>query len=397
MDVRKTLHVSFFTPGLNGRWGLPLLFWGKPGIGKSRVIESTAATLGLLCHTLVASIREPSDFGGLPIPVEKGKRRFMEYAPPSWASDLEIDGDGRGVVFVDEITTTAPATQAALLRMILDGALGDYTFPRGVRFVSAANPVADAAGGWDLTPPLANRFGHLPWETPAVADWTDWLVGANGTTEHDESEDAISSEGEEARVLKLWPTAFAKAKGLVAGFVKSRPELLFKMPDVGSSSRGKAWPSPRTWEMATRAIAGCDVHGAEDTLVDSMVAAYVGGGVASELTAFRTMVDLPDPEAVLDGKVPFEHNSARLDRTVAVLSSCSALVTSDGCRDQGKRAEKLWSIIGERDGSGDPKIPGDLTVPPARALVRKRLHSGAEAKKSLIAMQPILEAAGVRP
>jgi len=393
MDTRKILHVSMFTPGLNGRWGLPLLWWGKPGVGKSRVIETVATALGLMCHTLVASIREPADFGGLPIPVERGRRRFMEYAPPGWASDFEIDGDGRGVVFVDELTTTAPATQAALLRMVLDGALGDYYFPRGVRFVAAANPVADAAGGWDLTPPLANRFGHLNWESPEPADWCDWLIGANGASTDDVGDDErISSETEEARVMAAWPTAFAKAKGVVAGFVKARPDLLHRMPDAGSSGRGKAWPSHRTWEMATRALAGCDVHGADDIIVDELVASFVGPGAGSELTTFRTKVKLPDPEAVLDGKVKFKHEPARLDRTVAVLSSCSALVTSGKCERQNERSEKLWEIIGGMVGDA-----ADLTVPAARALVRKRLHQGGEAKKSLIALQPILEAAGVRP
>lgn len=391
MDIRKALHIALFTPGLNGRWGLNLLWWGRPGIGKSRVIEGTAASLGLLCHTLVASIREPADFGGLPIPVEKGKRRFMEYAPPGWAADLEVEGDGRGVVFVDEITTTAPATQAALLRMVLDGALGDYNFPDSVRFVAAANPVVDAAGGWDLTPPLANRFGHLSWETPEVRDWTDWLIGANGKRAV-ETEGEISAEGEEKRVLAVWPKAFAKAKGIVAGFIKSRPELLFKMPDVGSASRGKAWPSPRTWEMATRALAGCDVHGADDVLADELVSAFVGAGAASELTTFRTRVKLPDPELVLDGKIDFKHDPTKLDRTVAVLSSCSALVTSPKCDRQGERAEKLWEIVG-----GVTKEVADLAVPAARALVRKRLHSGPAAKAALIDLQPILEAAGVRP
>lgn len=397
MDLKSILKVCIFTPGMGGRWGLPVLFWGSPGVGKSRRIEATCREFGLVCHTLVASIREPSDFGGLPIPVTKGKSHFVAYSPPLWAADLELENDSRGVVFTDELTTTSPATQAALLRMILDGCLGDYKFSSGVRFIAAANPPAEAAGGWDLTMPLANRFGHLQWEIPSVADWTDWLLGVESSESNDNEE--LSSEKaarEESRVLAAWPTHFARARGLVAGFLKSRPELLFKLPEVGSASRSRAWPSPRTFELLTRALGGCAAHGVGELVTDELASAFVGGGVAAELVSFRKTADLPDPEDVVDGRVPFKHQPRRLDRTVAILSSCAALVSHDGCKRQAERASKLWEIIGETE-NGSLKIPGDLIVPCARQLVRKRLHRGDAAKNALIALQPLLEAAGVRP
>lgn len=331
------------------------------------------------------------------MPQAKGKFHFVGYAPPIWAADLELDSDGRAVVFTDELTTTSPATQAALLRMILDGCLGDYRFSKGIRFIAAANPPSEAAGGWDLTMPLANRFGHLQWEVPSVGAWTDWLLGVGATDDGDE-EDIITDAAarEEARVLELWPTHFARSRGLVAGFLKSRPELLFKLPEVGSANRSRAWPSPRTFEMLTRALGGCAVHAVGELVTDELAAAFVGGGVAAELVSFRKTADLPDPEDVVDGKVKFKHTARRLDRTVAVLSSCAALVCHDGCKKQADRADKLWEIIGATE-KGSLKIPGDLIVPCARQLVRKRLHRGESAKQALIALQPLLEAAGVRP
>jgi hypothetical protein len=62
--------------------------------------------------------------------------------------------------------------QAALLRVVLERTVGDLSLPADVAVVAAANPPEQAADGWDLSAPLANRLCHLRWEvTPrAVAD-----------------------------------------------------------------------------------------------------------------------------------------------------------------------------------------------------------------------------------
>ena len=45
---------------------------------------------------------------------------------------------------------------------------------------------------------------------------------------------------------------------VLAGFMRSLGESnLHKLPAVGSVERGRAWPSPRTWDFAARAIATC--------------------------------------------------------------------------------------------------------------------------------------------
>jgi hypothetical protein len=399
MDKKQFLKITLFTPGLNGRWGLPVLFEGKPGVGKSAVIEKTSAQLGLYCKTLIASIREPSDFGGLPVPVEVGNKRYMEYLSPGWASDVEIEGDSRGLIFLDEISTSPPSVQAALLRLILDGALGDYKFPNGVRFMAASNAVSDAAGGWDLAPPLANRFGHVGWDTPEVDQWCGWLIGSHAEEGNISPEESQNAEQIENAIMEQWPAAFAKAKGLIAGFIKAKPGNLFAMPDMGSQNRSKAWPSPRSWAMATRVIAGAAVHRASELLTDELIAAFVGAGAASELITYKRNFDLPDPEDILDGKVKFKHKAKRLDRTMAVLSSCTALVASPTCKARDKRIDKLWTIMSS---ISDEAI--DVTVPSAKILIESKLHFPLNGKPQfrdasrilLGKLQPILTEAGIR-
>ncbi len=126
---------------------IPVLAWGPPGVGKTATITAVAEALGLPVEVVIASVREPSDFAGLPVIRDDGVR--ME--PPAWARRLAAAG--RGIVFFDEVSTAPPAVQAALLRVVLDRVVGDLALPSGVAIVAAANPPEQAAGGWDLSPP----------------------------------------------------------------------------------------------------------------------------------------------------------------------------------------------------------------------------------------------------
>src|SRR5438445_166824 len=149
---------------------VPVLLWGAPGTGKTSAIRALAAAAGLPCETVIASIREPSDFAGLPIvnrAAGEGGSARVDFAPPRWA--FELARAERGIAFFDEISTAPPAVQAALLRVVLERTVGDLALPDSVSVVAAANPPEQAADGWDLSAPLANRFCHLDWDVDPAA------------------------------------------------------------------------------------------------------------------------------------------------------------------------------------------------------------------------------------
>lgn len=306
--------------------------------------------------------------------------------------DISVERDHNFFADGCLVHNCTPTIQAALLRMILDGALGDYVFPPGVRFLAAANPTEDAAGGWDLAAPLANRFGHVTWDVPSSVDWVDWLLGDGGSVSNTEvGVDAATAE--EAFVMARWDDAFAVAKGMVAGFIQARPDLLFKMPEYGSAALSRAWASPRSWELATRALAGAAVHGLSGSLTDDLFATFVGDGISVEFSTFRNGLLLPNPADILDGVIAFEHDAIRLDRTVAILAACLALVVGPRCPNLDARVNVLWGIL-----EGLLSQAADLTVSTARVLVRKRLHLNAGAVAAnpvLVKLQPILKAANV--
>src|SRR6202161_1878549 len=176
---------------------VPVLLWGAPGTGKTSVIRAMADALGWPCETVIASIREPSDFAGLPVVVGEDVR----FAPPAWARRLAEAG--RGLLFLDELSTAPPAVQAALLRVVLERVVGDLDLPAEVAVVAAANPPEQAADGWDLSAPLANRLCHLTWEiNPRLV--ADGLAGGWAPP----------------RIPELtgdWVAAEIMARGLVAG------------------------------------------------------------------------------------------------------------------------------------------------------------------------------------
>ena len=46
---------------------VPAILWGPPGIGKSKTVEAISRAFDLECVTVIASLREPTDFSGLPL------------------------------------------------------------------------------------------------------------------------------------------------------------------------------------------------------------------------------------------------------------------------------------------------------------------------------------------
>jgi len=376
----KLLHVILFTPVAHGRWGLPVLFWGAPGTAKSAIIESYCRRWGLHCETLSPGERGEGAFGVTPVPGEGLKH--ITYPAPDW-TELVKEG---GVVFLDEMSCAEPALQKPMLGMIQARRIGSHQLAPRCRVLGAANPVDLATGGWDLTPAVANRLGHWDWESPSAEDWTNWLLsGANG--HHEAGGDA---EKEEGRVMKAWPSPFARASGLITGFIRRRAELLHKMPAQGSPDFSRAWPSHRSWENATRALASAEVHGLSEADSEMLIAAFVGKGAADELCKWKATADLPDPADVLDGKTKFVFDKRRLDRTLAVYASCAALVAPPQAAKRKERAEALWGLLAEAVGEAM-----DVAVPAATVLVRAGLLTIKGAQPVLAKLEPVLVLAGV--
>lgn len=321
--------------------GVPVLLWGAPGTGKTAAVTAIASRVRPPVEVVIASIREPSDFGGLPVVAEGGVRLH----PPAWARRLA--DAGQGTLFLDEISTAPPAVQAALLRVVLDRVVGDLPLPRDVSIVAAANPPEQAAGGWDLSPPLANRFVHLAWPVDATA-WQSWMIG---------------------RGIPAYAT--------VAAFIRARPHLLLQVPR-DEAQAGRAWPSPRSWETAARLLGGP----AEEILV----AGAVGEAAALEFLAWRRDLDLPDPEALLADPGRYVH-PGRGDRAFAVLAAVASAAVGNLTRPRWQAAWEILSLAAQAGGA-------DVAAIAARSLAQARRPDLPLPVQQLQPFLPILRAAG---
>jgi len=309
MNLQELMRVVLYTPGVNGRWGLPVIFEGKPGTAKTSRITRESAALHLDTITLIASLREPTDFAGFAVPEKGSIKRYVE----KWV-DKCMDLDNC-VVFLDELNTAPPSVQKALLRVVLEGVVGDSCLPIGVRFVAAQNSVDDAADGYELSAALANRFGHIQWPAPSAAEWA--LALNSGFGGDINVVDPAATAKMQDYVTKKWDAAYGRAAALVSGFIMRRTDLLNFKPKTGI-----AVASPRTWEMATRALSGCFIHNASDDTRNELISAFIGDGPASELIAFITSADLPDATKYLDGTERWTPNPRRMDTTFAMLQMC---------------------------------------------------------------------------
>lgn len=327
---------------------LPVLLWGEPGIGKTAALNQLADALELPLTTVIASVHEPSDFSGLPVLGDDPAVQGVPMAPPDWA--VRLVRAGQGLLFLDELSTAPPAVQAALLRVVLERRIGALRLPPGVRIVAAANPRSSAADGWELSPPLANRFVHLRW----TYDHEVVVRGLGGTWPR-----AALPRLDSGRL----PDAVAFARRAVCELLTARPGLVHRLPKH-EAGRGGPWPSPRSWEMTLRLIAFATAADASREVLSMLVRGTVGDGPGLELLAGLDRMDLPDPEVLLaDPAAAVLPERGDLRQTVL-----DGVVEAVRERPERSRWNAAWSLLVLALETGAP----DLVVVPAATLAALR-------------------------
>jgi hypothetical protein len=234
--------------------GDSLMIWGPAGVGKSETVKSAAMRLGIRMMDFRAVYRESIDIMGLPN-IREG---HTVYAQPAGLPLLDRDGP-EGILFIDEIVSAPPQTQAALYQLTLEGKVGDYEKPPGWQVVAAGNRMSDRGVVHRMPDPLVDRFFHVDFE-PNLTDWCVWALGAG-----------IASE--------------------VIAFLRFRPGLLHHYE---SKRECHAFTTPRGWAAVSR-ILGCGPE-----IESQMIRGRVGDGAAGEFMAFLKLCrEMISPDVVL--------------------------------------------------------------------------------------------------
>jgi len=305
---------------------VPVLLWGAPGTGKTSVVKSIAESNSLHLETVLASVREPADFSGLPVIRDNGT---VHFAPPMWAHNL-CESKQHGLLFFDELSTAPPAVQGALLRVVLDRVVGDLALPQTVSIVAAANPPEIASGGWDLSAPLANRFLHLDWTS-------DGKVVAQGFA-HGFRTPRLENDLVDAARLAFQRDRWSN---LVSAYLHIRPEKHLELP-TDSVNSGRAWASPRSWEMLITLLSHASARQASSGTIGRLVVGSLGSGSGIEFLTWADSMDLPDPEVLLDSAdtctFPTRH-----DQLYATLLGIVSAIRRQPTK---RRWDSAWVILG---------------------------------------------------
>jgi hypothetical protein len=174
-------------------------------------------------------------------------------------------------LFLDELTAAPQMTQAGCYQLVLDRKLGEYQLPDGWVVTAAGNPASERGVHFSMPRPLRNRFVHLDLE-PDFEDWCRWAVRAGVRPE-------------------------------IIAFLRFKPALLHT-GDVTSDAN--AWPTPRSWEMASNVLTGFSRRQSSSFCVGSteieaqLLEGTIGIPATTELVAFlRLFRQLPSVDEIL--------------------------------------------------------------------------------------------------
>ncbi len=243
---------AFLEKLIRDNLNISTMIWGPPGIGKSSIVSSAAENEGIDFIDLRLSQLAPTDLRGLPVPIhpkKDDKQGTSKWYPPEF-----LPTEGKGILFLDEINMAPPVMQGVAQQLILDRKIGSYKVPEGWQILSAGNRKEDRASVFEMPAPLANRFIHLEVEAN-YESFKNYAINKNLAEE-------------------------------VTSFLAFRPKLLYSM-----NADQKAWPSPRSWEMASKLFK-----------TNLPIDIAVGEGAASEFNSFINVYkNIPNLENILRG------------------------------------------------------------------------------------------------
>ncbi|PIL18050.1 hypothetical protein P775_21755 [Puniceibacterium antarcticum] len=223
--------------GLIASW----MLHGRPGVGKTQIIQQLAAERDAPLFDLRLTTIEPQDLRGLPY-YDHETQRTIWYRP----EDLPDDPVRPAILFLDELTAASPYLQPTVYGLLQERRVGRHRIPDNVLIVAAGNMVEDGAVAYEMGTALSDRLIHMVLQASA----RDWLQG------------------------------YAVAHGLhpaVIAFIRTRPDLFETTEDA--LRRGHAIAcTPRSWERVSQILRSIRDRSQRNV----MIAGTVGHAAAAE-------------------------------------------------------------------------------------------------------------------
>jgi len=324
--------------GLMASW----MLHGRPGIGKTDIVQALANRAGALLFDLRLTTIEPQDLRGLPY-YDHDAKRTIWYRP----EDLPDDPARPSVLFLDELTAAPPALQPTVYGLLQERRIGRHRLPDTCFVVAAGNGPEDGAIAYEMGTALSDRLIHLSLRATAL----DWVQNY-------------------ALPQRLHPA--------VPAFIRARPDLLENTADT--LLRGQVIAcTPRSWARVSAIISAIP----DRRLRDVMIAGTVGEAAAAE---FALIADDIAASVQVDAMITAKP-ADRWAMYPATLHGLTALAYAlVGAADQAT----LPAVIGLMAGIGhlhrhrdDPALRGlplaELCTHGFELLLQKSLDCGWEA------------------
>lgn len=284
------------------RNGIPALYTGEPGVGKTAMMRAVAdklygpaITQKVVLERLQKEVEvvhrpyykaihlaqcDPTDLPGIPF-VADGK---LLRSRPYWMPD---DDCPEGILFLDELGQAPMAVQNSAMPLVHEGKCGDWSLPPGWGRAAATNDAHHRAGAGMLNRALLGRF-HI---------------------RVDVTVDPKQFRNLASRQLDFDPE--------VVAFLSWKPTLCQAYePDK------KASPTCRGWEQVSDLQKRMD----PSVLTYETFCGILGEGVAREFVAFKRLREkVVHPEEIIRDpnkcKVPGENHPDMIHATVGALRS----------------------------------------------------------------------------
>lgn len=328
-------------------FGIPIILWGSPGIGKSKRIKHMMDRAGVRTIILNAAGYQPEDFCGIPVRIHDEFKRVCALNQVTEASNCPAS-----CIFFDDIGLAARAVQKALLPVFLERRFGDVVIPNTVRLVGAANEVDDTDGeGNPLLLPLANRSLHRFEPPMTVEQFVEYRLSGP-------SKDVFDIKDAQDEMRRRWDKELRRTNADITTFLSRKGDsALQNIPPMGHKDRGHSWPSARTWEYATHLLTASRCLDMPIEEGQELMSYAVGNAASEEWLTFQVALDLPDIKDVLQGK--WAPDAQRLDVTIAVLHALRTAKHDDAT------VTAIWRVL---ENCVDACLT-DLVRPHAQALV----------------------------
>ena len=258
---------------------VPLHIWGACGVGKSQIVAQVAT----ISTTTFSTCGPCNSIRSICADCRASQQIRPNGFRPSFCPTT-----GKGILFLDELTSAPQMTQAGCYQLVLDRKLGEYVLPDEWVVIAAGNPASERGVHFAMPRPLRNRFVHLDLE-PDLDDWCKWAVKAQVRPE-------------------------------IIAFLRFKPELLHA---ADATSDANAWPTPRSWEMASqcslrrRPPPEAQLLSGTSEFEAQLLDGTVGQAAASELVAFlRLFRQLPSIDEILlnPATAPLPDGAVRANR-----------------------------------------------------------------------------------